>query len=145
MVVQKINIDELLEYVESAFEGDEDIVFYYDKKEKVKSIREAAENVVKKIKKGYSFAEIRGVKINGGKAGYFIYTEDLLVSFGINKGYRIKEILIDYWECIKAELGETFQCLLYSYNTRAIDFLKRNGMNILFENTTLLRFENNLN
>lgn len=145
MVVQNIHIDELKSYVEAAFEGDDDIVFYYDRKEKVKTIQEAAENVVKKINKGYSFAEMRGVKINGAKVGYFIYTEDLLVSFGINKGYRLKEILIDFWEEIKKELGETFQCLLYSYNTRAIDFLRRNGMNILFENTTLLRFENNLN
>ena len=145
MTVQPIRIDELRDYVDAAFNGDDDILFYYDKKEKVKTIEQACENVVTKIKIVYEDSEIRGIKINGSKVGYFVYSDELLVSFGINKWYRNKAILSDMWEKIKEELGETFQCLLYSYNIRAIDFLKKCGMEILFDNVTVLRFENNLN
>ena len=145
MTVQPIDINDLRVYVDAAFDGDDDILFYYDKKEKVKTISEACENVVNKVENQYDDSQIRGLKINGSKVGYFVYTNDLLVSFGVNKHYRNKAILTDMWEIIKKEMGDTFQCLLYSYNVRAVDWLKRCGMDILFENVTVLRFENNLN
>lgn len=144
MVVQDIHIDELISYVSAALDGDDDIVFYYDKKQKVKTIEEACDNIVWKIKTSYPFSEMRGIKINGSKVGYFVYVGELLISFSLNKNYRNKVILCDMWDHMTKELGGDFQCLLYSYNIRAIDFLKRNGMKVVFENTTLLKFENNI-
>lgn len=145
MQVKHIHIDELFSYVEQAFDNDDDILFYYDKKVKPKTIPDACRNVVDKINMEYSDSEIRGVLIDGNKAGYFIYEGDMLISFGLNKEFRTREYLPVFWSYIKQELGDTFQCLLYSYNLRAVEFLQRCGMNILFENVTLLKFENNLN
>ncbi len=145
MIVQPININELREYVDAALDGDDDILFYYDKKEKVKTIAEACENVVNKISVVYEGSELRGIKINGSKVGYFVYSDELLISFGLNKCYRNKAILSDMWDKIKAELGDTFQCLLYSYNVRAVNYLKKSGMEVLFDNVTVLRFQNNSN
>lgn len=143
MTVVEIHIDELLDYVEPAFSGDDDLLFYYDKKANVKTTKEAAENVIIKIRKSYIGSECRGIKVNGDKVGFFVYADELLISFGLNKEYRNKVVLGEMWQMIKGELGDSFQCLLYSYNVRAIDWLRRNGMTVLFENTTLLRFENN--
>ena len=145
MTIHSINIDKLREYVDATFEGDDDILFYYDKKEKVKTIPEACENIVNKIGIVYNGSELRGIKINGHKVGYFVYTDELLISFGLNKCYRNKAILTDMWEHIKLEVGDEFQCLLYSYNVRAVDWLRRCGMDVLFDNVTVLRFQNHLN
>lgn len=145
MTVQPININDLRDYVEAALDGDEDILRFYDKKEKVETISEACSSVVNKIRIAYTESDIRGVKINGSKVGYFVFDDELLISFGLNINYRNKVILTDFWEKIKEELGDTFNCLLYSHNERAIGFLKKCGMNIIFDTVTVLRFENNLN
>jgi len=140
MTVRTINIDELSDYVNETFKGDDDLLFYYDKKEKIKTIESACNNVVEKIRMIYTDSEIRGIKINGSKVGYFVFTDELLISFGLNKGYRNKVILIDMWDCIKHELGDTFQCLLYSHNIRGCDWLKKCGMKELFSNVTIFRY-----
>lgn len=145
MTVKEIHIDELIGYVAGAFKGDDDIVFYYDRNEKVKTVDDASNNVVEKIRKIYSGSELRGVQIDGERVGYFVFADELLISFGMNKKYRNKEVLSEMWDEIKKELGATFQCLLYSYNVRGVEWLRKCGMDILFENITILRFNNQLN
>lgn len=138
-----LNENELSEYVESALEGDKDILKYYDRSQHIENIQDAIENVLWKIKEGYEAASKVGVEINGERVGYFVHEGNMLISFGLNKEYRNKEYLKDFWELIKEEIKEDIHCLLYSYNTRAIEWLKKCGAVTLFENVTVLKFENN--
>jgi len=138
MTVTKININQLEEYVENAFFGDNELIEYYDKSAGVNTIPEAVENVILKIQTQYPDANIFGVEIKGEKEGYFIYEGNLLISFGLNKYYRDNVMLPEFWNEIKKELGDTFQCALYSHNVRAINWLQRSGMKILFDKITIL-------
>lgn len=63
--------------------------------------------------------------------GYFITFKNCLYSFGIGLKYRIKDILIEWFAEVKKELGDTFICMLYDNNTRAIHHLQKQGMKII--------------
>lgn len=145
MTVRPINKDDLWEYVEAAFDSDTEILNCYDKSQPVKTIDDVCRSIVYKIRNSFGESKMRGVLMNGKKVGYYVYSEDLLISFGLNREYRNRIVLPELWEIIKSELGDIFQCLLYSYNVRAIDWLKKCGMEVMFENVSLLRFENKVN
>ena len=62
--------------------------------------------------------------------GYFVTFDNCLYSFGINIDFRVKNILISWWQQIKKALGKEFYAKLYEQNTRAISFLEKCGMEI---------------
>ncbi len=138
MVVKNIHIEELKEYIDETFYGDDEILNCYDKTVPVTRITDVCESVFTKIESLQQSAEIRGIEIGGMKVGYFVFHPSVLLSFGINSEYREKEYLIDFWETINTELGGTFQVALFSYNRRAINWLQKCGMKILFDNATLM-------
>jgi hypothetical protein len=140
MTKKEINIDELRKYVFAAFKGDEEIVSFYDKIQNINSASDACENVYAKIINEYADAKLIGIDIDNEVAGYIAYKESLLISFSLGVKFRKKDFLIDFWEIIKGELPNTFQCVLYSHNSRAINYLEKSGMDILFENVTILQF-----
>lgn len=72
------------------------------------------------------------VMLNKEPIGYFVISREmgLLYSFAINKKYRTKEVLVNWWKYVRMVLGKTFTSVLYSNNTRAISFLKKNGMEV---------------
>lgn len=133
-----INIEDLDEYVYNSFIDDDDLMAYYDKNVEVNTTKDCIDNVLFKIKNYYKDANYFGVEINGTKEGFFVCTEELLISFGININHRSSEELKEFWGFIKNVMGNTFQCLLYSHNQRAIGFLQKGGMKVLFENITIL-------
>jgi hypothetical protein len=143
MTKKEINIDELRTYVFAAFTGDEEIVSYYDKMQNIKSASDACENVYSKITNEYADAKLIGIEIDNEVAGYLAYKESLLISFSLGLKFRKKDYLVEFWEIIKAELPKTFQCVLYSHNSRAINYLEKSGMDVLFENVTILQFSSN--
>lgn len=143
MTQTKINIDQLRQYVFAAFTGDEEIVSFYDKMQNIKSAADACENVYSKITNEYADAVLVGIDVNGEVAGYIAYKESLLISFSIGVKFRKVDYLIEFWEIIKKELPPIFQCVLYSHNSRAINYLEKSGMDILFENVTILQFSSN--
>lgn len=140
MEAKEINIDQFNDYVYNAIIDDEEIIEYYDRSAGVKTTLEAIENIVEKIKSQYSDSIICGIHLEGKKIGYFVYRDNLLVSFGISVQYRNKETLSAFWEQIKDRLGNNFNSLLYSHNIRAINFLKQGGMKILFDHITVLSY-----
>lgn len=142
MEIKDINIGELKEYIECAFEGDFDLINFFDKGEPVKNIADCAESVFQKIKILYPDSLLRALFINNTPIGYFAFCEELLVSFGINIEYRKSNVLDDLWSKIKDEIGENFKCVLYSHNKRAIGYLQKCGMKILFDSVTVLQFTN---
>lgn len=135
-----INIDELKEYINAAFENDTELIGLYDKSVGVESLEDICDNVFEKISSLIEPAELRGVEVDGVEVGYFVYQPEVLISFGLNKMYRDKKYLSEFWKFIKSELGETFTCCLFGHNIRAINWLKEKcGMKIIFENVTILQ------
>lgn len=138
MIAKDINIYCLYPYIAIAFEGDNELLNFYDTSENINSIEEAVWNVYKKIKGNYPNAIIRGVEEEDKKIGYFVYEEDLLISFSINKAYRNADKLKDFFSLIKSCFPHSFLCYLYGHNGRAIGFLEKGGMKKLAENVTIL-------
>jgi len=60
--------------------------------------------------------------------GYIFTCDDLLVSFGINKAYRTKINLDKFFNEIISKFDKEFSSYMWNRNTRAIEWLKRNGM-----------------
>ncbi len=137
-------LDKLQEYINAAFEGDEEIFLYYDRSQLVEKIEDICFNVREKIAVNYPDATWHGFSDEGVKIGFVVFQESLpekktlLISFGINKKYRTPETLKDIWAAIKLLCGDNFNCVLYSYNTRAISWLEKCGMKKVFENVTIL-------
>jgi len=140
MEAKEINIDQFNDYVYNAIIDDDEIIEYYDRSVNVKSTLEVINNIVDKIKTQYSDAIIYGIQKEGQKIGYFVYRDNVLVSFGISVRHRNKETLSLFWEEIKNRLGNEFHSLLYSHNERALSWLKKCGMKILFDHITVLSY-----
>jgi len=132
------DISEMQPFVEAAFLLDTDLLNYYDKGENVTSTQQACDNVMAKIKHNYPDAKCIGFYDNYNPVGYYVYMPELLISFGLNKNFRNSLYLDEFWKSIKQSLGDKFDCLLYSYNTRAINWLKKCGMVTTIENITVL-------
>lgn len=136
----EIDIKDFDGYVYNAFVNDNEIIEFYDRAANVKTVQEAIDNVCEKIKVSYPTAKIFGILIEGNKEGYFVFKDDLLISFGINVKHRNKDTLAIFWGEIQSRLGNNFHALLYSHNARAISFLEKGGMKILYDHITILTY-----
>jgi hypothetical protein len=143
MTAKRVNIEDLKAYIEAAFWGDAEIVNYFDPYHNLKKWEDASWIVHNKILFDYAECNLIGLEVNGSKVGYFVYSDNLLISFGINIEYRKKEELGKMWGIIKDNIGGHFQCVLFSKNTRAINFLNKCGMDSLLESVTILETSKN--
>jgi len=127
----EIEISEIGKYVEIAFEGDNELVekFHYSDKTLEETITGNVANI-QNLNSLYPLTCYCVKLFDSIEIGFVVLRENLLYSFGINKKYRTKEILKEWWEIIKAILEYQFVVCLYPENTRAIDFFVRNGMKI---------------
>ena len=116
-----------------AFDGDYELIKYYDSASNVDSIDSMVTDVLIKIKdypKWFNSCYSYSVSNDEEPIGYLFITKEpnLLVSFSINKNFRDKDNLKSYFDCIVKEFNTDFDCLLFSHNDRAINWLKRCGM-----------------
>ncbi len=88
MKIVNIGIEDLKECIYSAFIGDDEIVDIYDPSVKVGNIEAVCESVHEKIESLVEPCNINRVLIDGNKVGYFAYSKNSLISFGLNKEYR---------------------------------------------------------
>jgi len=130
-------------FVEAAFLLDTELLNYYDKGEKITSTQQACDNVMLKLNTNYADQNYVGVYDKGVPVGYFAYMLGVLISFGLNKNYRNSIYLKEFWKMIKGAIGTDFTCILYSYNTRGLEWLKKCGMEVQLDNVTVLHFDNN--
>jgi len=138
-----VNIGQLKEYIDIAFDNDDNIFKYFDRSINVNNeLKEVCISIFNKIQNEYSDGCFYGVELDGVKIGYFVTFNQLLVSFSINYEYREKEMLKMFFELIKISFDGSFQCLLYSHNKRAIYWLEKCGAKVVFENVSLLQFNN---
>lgn len=134
----KENIETIKDYIAIAFESDEEIVELYDKNVEVEDVQDVIDSVIRKIESVEGEVDLVGVSVEYKKVGYIIFAPKNLVSFGLNKKYRNSEFLPLFWEQIKSNLGGQFECSLFGHNERAIKWLERAGMKIIFKNVTTL-------
>lgn len=126
--VQKISIGELPALVSISFNYDDDLV---DKYHCINGdIDNCVIHTVQEIYQTSMMYKLRYYKvlINKEPVGYFVIGKLFLYSFAINIKYRKREVLLDLWSKIVKEIGNSFFCMLYNKNERAINFLKKQGM-----------------
>lgn len=129
-MIDLLEIDELelKRYVEVAYKGDDDLLTQYhvDKY----TLEEAVNSTMDMIKTTSLDSKMfyYGVVEKDEKIGYICVFSNNLYSFGVNIEMRTKEILSEFWELIKAVLGNNFMTVLYPNNTRAIEWVKKCGM-----------------
>jgi len=135
IAVKKIPKSDIGKYVGFAFEGDSELVekFHFADTtleevitSNVKNINELSEKID---------LDCYAVYWDENVIGFFVmaYHNSMLYSFGINKKYRVKEVLIDWFKYIKHIPNEYLICPLNAENTRAINFFIKNGMEVLSE------------
>lgn len=128
IVLEKISKFELRNLVEIAYKGDTDLLDKYwgdgfNLEEAVNETMFMISEVEKEVEMSYY-----AVVCDDEEIGYVCKIPNNLYSFGININYRTKDNLIEFWDRVKEVMGEGFICMLYPQNTRAINFLKKQGM-----------------
>lgn len=86
---------------------------------------------IDKFSSGPDKVEYYGIYLDGKTIGFTVVGENFLLSFGINIQYRTKEIVMQWWNMVCMMLNKAFVTWLFKKNTRAIDFCKRNGMEVI--------------
>lgn len=129
------------EGIRAAFEGDTEIFNYSDPSLKASSIEELCQQIEKKLKEHEAAYPCKfvNVKANGETVGYFFYRRNnkTLISFGINKKYRKNK---DFFNIIAKELG-SFISYVFTRNTRAIKWMEKNGMKIIYQDKLVTTLE----
>lgn len=115
------------ESIRKAFEGDEEIVKFYDPNVEVSDVDQVVEDIYRKLVEYDLLYQFKFVEVPDG---YFCYMPGTLVSFGLSKKVRTPERLTQFWEGIEEELGGKFDCMLWSRNTRGIRWLQKMGMRV---------------
>lgn len=132
MTTKKITYQELSKAIRAAFDSDKELLEkFYDPNVKVNDVDEAVKDVSRKVAT-FSEAEYRGVYDKNELVGYFVFRNKLLISFGLNIGYRTRNYLREFFRLIRTEIKGKFGCLLFARNVRAIKFLVKQGMELMF-------------
>ncbi len=131
VILEEITKQELPDLIRIAYEGDKDLLdkYHVDKFD----IHGAVASTLFMIAETENGVDMTHYKVALGdiSIGYISVFENFLYSFGINKEYRKKEILIEWFEKVKEVLGYKFITMIYPNNSRAINFLKKQGMKIV--------------
>ena len=119
---------ELKGFVEASYENDEELLTTYHIRpmEFDEAVQETL-NMIRITSIGLNMNYF-GFLMDGDKIGYICTFQNNLYSFGLNIDYRTPSILLCFWDNIVEILGDSFICMLYPNNKRAIKWLKRCGM-----------------
>lgn len=131
--IQKIPIEDIGIYVGIAFDEDYDFVEKFHFADK--TLEELIASNVRNINELAEKIDVKCYVVHWGenKIGFFVmaYHNGMLYSFGINKKYRVKNILIDWVGYIKGMVSEYLVCPLNAENKRAINFFLKNDFHVL--------------
>ena len=116
--------------IRHAFVDDNDLNNYCDPSDKDKDIREIVYSIYNKILAYEKAGDCKFCKIryNDSLIGYFFYHKNILISFGVNVKHRNKQTLKRVFEDIKKEMNGEFETYMWERNERAINWLKKCGM-----------------
>lgn len=135
ITVKKISKSQVAEYVDIAYRGDEDLLQRYHTQVH-QTVEAAVFSTMLMIQDASGAKDLKYFKIcwNSKPIGYFVTFDGFLYSFGINIKFRKPDIHKGWWVEVKKVLGKNFFSMLYDNNSRAVDFLVRQGMKIIEHN-----------
>ena len=141
MIKREINGIELREAIRVAFNMDDNIYKLYCPCVKVETLNDIVRDISSRLHNDEPDAELRGVYEKGEIIGYYVFDGTRLISFALNKKYRDKRRLRKYFDLIRDELGDEFECYLWSINERGVRWLVKNGMRIIDVNPLITKLK----
>lgn len=144
--IKKISKHELPKLIALSYTGDSELIEKYHSAKS--DFNGSIQYTLDMIEKQLSAFKLNYYKVifKNAPIGYFVTGgetgNEFLYSFAININYRKKYILIAWWEEVKKTLIEEFKAFLFSNNTPAVEFLKKNGMEITFQDEGVYTFTN---
>lgn len=142
---KKISKTQLPKLIELSYLGDDDMLEQYHSGQKIDFFNAIIKELdyIHQASKKFDLSYYKLI-YKQKPIGYFVTFDGFLYSFGIGKKNRSKEVLANWFSQVKRALGSQFISMLYSYNTRAIKHLERQGMTIIDEDidnqTVTLKF-----
>lgn len=131
MTTKEISKQELKKAIQIAFEGDNDIVNFYDPHRIVSCVNDIVADISSKVDGYGEETKCMGVYDRNELVGYFVYCKRMLVSFSLKMSYRTRANLRDFFKLIRKTIGKQFVCFLFERNKRAITWLQKHGMMIV--------------
>lgn len=133
IVLKSVNILKIEDYIRSAWDGDDELEKYYDRSLIKRNLDGMVIDTSRKIRDMMEHDEqlyLLGIELNRIAIGFLILSEkiSMFYSFGVNKKYRNKKILLAIFQYVKGKLNNNFYSVVYEYNTRAIKWLEKCGM-----------------
>ena len=140
MKLKPIYIDELERLIRISYENDHDLFDKYHVKKF--GLEQSISCTMEMIREMGELKDMRHytVRYRGMDIGYVSTFENYLYSYAIAIPFRKKGILIKWWSCVEQLMGTPFITGLYNNNTRAIDFLIKNGMQIVSKTEDKITF-----
>lgn len=125
--------DVLPELIRIAYEGDSELLekYHVDKFDLMGAVASTMYMIEKTVQYENKEMDYYQVSYNETPIGYVCTYPNTLYSFGINIAYRTKDILIEWWKNVKELFDGGFVTMLYNNNGRAINFCKRQGMEVV--------------
>lgn len=128
-MLTEITLTELYPYIKIAFDGDMELPKYHI------SDKNYALHTYETIYEASNILSLTYYKV--GEFGFTVLAPGLLYSFGIATAYRDKKTL-ENWFCEIKDIIPIFECVLHDKNSRAINHLIKQGMQIK-EHLTVLQ------
>lgn len=123
------------------FKDDDLLLNYFDPFSKAKNNEEAALEIYHKLIEYSKEYKCEFVRFDHGYIFYvkprWFFQRKRLISFCLKTKYRNCIYASKFWQEIKYFLGNHFTCCLYNKNTRAIQYLLKNGMKVKKSNDSI--------
>jgi hypothetical protein len=142
VTIKKISRVEVWPLVEFSYQGDEELFDkYHVAKMRFEDCVKCTIDMIEKVALQKDLVCYK-IMFNKKAIGYMITFADFLYSYAINVKFRKKNILTDWWAKVKKIMGKQFATGLYENNTRAVEFLKKQGMQFVGKSNNILVFIN---
>lgn len=143
ITIKKISRIEVWSLVELSYQGDDDLFEkYHVAKMRFEDCVKCTIDMIEKVAREKNLVCYK-IMFNKKAIGYMITFTDFLYSYAINIKFRKKNILTEWWKQVRKIMGRQFATGLYENNTRAIEFLKKQGMQFVGKSNDILVFINN--
>jgi hypothetical protein len=145
---EEISLDELKNLIYLSCENDNELVEKYhslnlDSEEKY-TLEDCVNETFQRIVDAEEEIGVDKYRVvyQGEDIGYVVLFEDILYSYAIAIKYRTKEILSLWWKGICDLFENEFVTMIYSNNTRCLNFLLKNNMEIVETEDNILMLKN---
>lgn len=141
MILKEISYNQLREAISVSFLGDSKIFELYDVNVTVENVDQIVEDIYRKICEYGNGIILKGVYVDDELIGYVVRMNDLLISFSMAVKFRNNDNTKEFFRLIKEDFRSKFFCHLWSINKRAATWLKKMGMQTIFENNQIIKLE----